>query len=55
MRVAHHVEPFVGGGLAVAMQQMANAIDEDLGAAPWNAVEAGSDQAIDDVANAELR
>ena len=55
MRVAHHVEPFVGGGLAVAMQEMANAIDEDLGAAPGNTVEACSDQAIDDVRNTEAR
>ena len=47
MRVAHHVEPFVGGRLAVAVEQLADAIDEDLGAATGNAVEAGGDQPID--------
>ena len=47
MRVAHDVEPFVGRRLAVAVQQLAHAIDEDLGAAAGNAVEARGDQAID--------
>ena len=47
VRVAHHVEPFVGGRLAEAVQQRADAIDQDLGAAARNAVEAGRNQAID--------
>ena len=50
MRVAHHVEPFVGRRLAVAVQQLAHAIDEDLGAAAGNAVEAGGDQPLDHLA-----
>ena len=33
VRVAHHVEPLVGRRLAVAVQDLADAIDEDLGAA----------------------
>ena len=47
MRVAHDVEPFVRRRLAVAVQQLAHAIDEDLGAAAGNAVEARGDQPID--------
>ena len=49
MRVPHHVEPFIGCRLAVAVQQLANAIDENLRAAAGNAVEAGGDQAIEDL------
>ena len=33
--------------LRVAVQQLADAIDEDLGAAAGNAVEAGGDQPLD--------
>ena len=49
VRVAHHVEPLVGGRLAVAVEQLAHAIDEDLGAAAGNAVEARRDQPLDDL------
>ena len=45
--VAHHAEPFIGGGLAVAVEQLPDAIDEDLSAASGNAVEPGVDQAAD--------
>ena len=55
MRVAHHVEPLVGGRLAVAVQQLAHAIDENLGAAAGNAVEAGRDQPLDDRRHRQLR
>ena len=55
VRVAHDVEPFVGGRLAVAVQQLADAIDEDLGAAAGNAVEAGGDQPIDHRRHRQLR
>ena len=55
VRVAHHVEPFVGGRLAVAVQQLAHAIDEDLGAAARNAVEPGGDETIDDRRHRQLR
>ena len=55
MRVAHHVEPFVRGRLAVTVQKPAHAIDENLGAAAGNAVEARGDQPIDDLGHAELR
>ena len=47
VRVTHDVEPLVGGRLAVAVQQLPHAIDEDLGAAARNAVEPGGDQPIE--------
>ena len=40
MRVPHHVEPFVRRRLAVAVEQLAHAVDEDFGAATRHAVEA---------------
>ena len=55
MRMAHHVEPLVGGRLAVAVQQLADAIDEDLGAAAGDAVEAGRDQPRDHLGHRQLR
>ena len=55
MRVTHDVEPFVGRRLAVAVQQPAHAIDQNLGAAAGNAVEAGRDQPIDDLRHRQLR
>ena len=48
MRLAHDAEPLVGRRLAVAVQQLADAVDEDLGAAAGNAVEAGRDEPFDD-------
>src|SRR5688500_19577650 len=47
VRLAHDAEPFVGRGLAVAVQQSADAIDEDLGPTAGNAVEPRGDQALD--------
>ena len=55
MRLTHDVEPFVGRRLAVAMQQPANPIDENLGAAAGNAVEPRGDESIDDLGHADLR
>ena len=55
MRVTHHVEPLVSRGLAVTVQQPANAIDENLGAAAGNAVQPCGDEPIDDLRNVELR
>ena len=55
MRVAHDAEPLVGGRLAVAVQQLAHAIDQDLGAAARNAVEAGRDQPVDHLGHRQLR
>ena len=55
MRVAHDVEPLVGRRLAVAVQQLADAIDEDLGAAAGHAVEAGRDQALEHLRHRQLR
>ena len=55
MRVAHDVEPFVGRRLAVAVQQLAHAIDQDLGAAAGNAVEAGGDQPLEHRRHRQLR
>ena len=55
MRVPHDVEPLVGGGLAVAVQQLADAIDEDLRAAAGNAVEARGNQPLDDFRHRQLR
>ena len=55
MRVAHDVEPLVGGRLAVAVQQLAHAIDENLGAAAGNAVEPGRDQPVDHRRHRQLR
>ena len=46
VRVAHDVEPLVGGRLAVAVQQLAHAVDEDLGAAAGDAVEARGDEPV---------
>ena len=54
MRLAHHAEPLVGGRLAVAVQQLAHAIDENLGAAAGNAVEAGGDEPLDHGGHREL-
>ena len=53
--VAHDVEPLVGGGLAVAVEQLAHAVDQDLGAAAGNAVEAGGDEALDHVRHRQAR
>ena len=55
VRVAHDVEPLVGGRLAVAVQQLAHAVDENLGAAARDAVEAGGDQPLDDRRHRQLR
>ena len=55
VRLAHDVEPFVGGRLAVAVEQLAHAVDENLGAAAGNAVEPGGDQAIDHRGHRQLR
>ena len=55
MRVAHDVEPLVGGRLVVAVEDLAHAIDENLGAAARNAVETGGDQPIDDLRHRQLR
>ena len=55
MRVAHDVEPLVGRRLAVAVQLPADPVDENLGAAAGNAVEARRDQPIDDRRHRQLR
>src|SRR5215471_10335212 len=55
MCVAHDVEPFVRRGLAVAMELLPDAIDEDFGAAARDAVETGRDQPIDDRRHGQLR
>ena len=53
--LAHHIEPFIGGGLAIAVQKPAHTVDEDLRSAARNAVEPGGDQAIDHFGDGELR
>ena len=55
MRLAHDAEPLVGGRLAVAVEQLANAIDEDLGAAAGHAVEPGGDEPAIDLGHGQLR
>ncbi len=55
MGMAHDVEPLVGARLAVAVEQLAHAVDENLGAAAGNAVESGGDQPIDHVAHRQSR
>ena len=55
VRVAHDAQPFVRGRLAVAVEQLAHAIDEDLGAAAGNAVEPGRDQPLDDLRHRQPR
>ena len=55
VRVAHDVEPLVGRRLAVAVEQLAHAIDEDLGAAAGNAVEPGRDEPLDDLRHRQPR
>ena len=54
MRVTHHVEPLISRGLGVTVQQPANAIDENFGAAAGNAVQPCGDEPIDDRRNVEL-
>src|SRR5206468_1266466 len=44
-----------GRGLAVAVKQVAHAIDENFRAAAGNAVEAGGNQTLNDVRNGKLR
>ena len=48
VRVTHDVQPFVRGGLAVTVQNPANAVDENFGAASRDAVEPRSDESVDD-------
>ena len=36
VRLTHHGEPFVRGGFVVAIQNLADAIDEDFRPAAWN-------------------
>ena len=55
MGVAHHVEPLVGGRLAVAVEHLPHAIHENLGAAARNAVEPGGDEPVDDGRDRQLR
>ena len=55
VRVPHHVEPLVGGRLAVAVQQLADAIDEDFSAATRDAVEARGDQPVEHLGDRKLR
>ena len=47
MRLPHDVDPLVRRRLAVAVQQLAHAIDQNLRATARNAVEAGRDQSLD--------
>jgi hypothetical protein len=42
MRVAHHIEPLIGRRLAVAVEDLPDAVDEDLRTAAGNAVEAAA-------------
>jgi hypothetical protein len=53
--VSHDVEPFVRARLAVAVQDLADAIDEDLGAAAGDAIEAHFNEPIDDLGDGEPR
>ena len=46
MRLAHHVQPLVGRRLRVAVEQLADAVDEDLGAAAGHAAEPGGHQPL---------
>ena len=55
VRLAHHVEPLVGRRLAVAVQQLAHAVDEDLGAAAGNAVEARGHQPVEHLRHRQPR
>ena len=55
VRVPHDVEPLVGGGLAVAVQQRAHAIDENFRAAARHAVEARGNQPIEHLRHRQLR
>ena len=47
MRVTHHIEPFVGACLGVAVEELADAVDENFRAAARNAVETRGHQSID--------
>jgi hypothetical protein len=54
MSVAHDVEPFVGGRLTVTMEELPDAIHENLGTASRDAVEPRRDQPIDDGRHRQL-
>ena len=53
--MAHDVEPLLGRGFSVAVQQLADAVDENLGASARHAVEARGDQPTEDGWNGQLR
>ena len=55
VHLAHDAEPLVRGGLAVAVEQLADAVDEDLGAAAGHAVEPGRNQPRHDLGHGQLR
>ena len=55
MRIAHHPEPLVRRRLGVAVQDLADAIDEHFGAAAGNAVQARRDEPVDDRGHRQLR
>ena len=53
--VMHDLEPFVGCGLAVTMQQAPHTIDQNLRSSAGNTVETRGNQPIDDLTDTELR
>ena len=55
MCMAHDAEPFVRGGLAVAVEKFPDPIDQDLGATARDAVEATRDQPLDHLGNGKAR
>jgi hypothetical protein len=54
LRVAHDVEPLIRAGLAVAVQNPAHPIDQNLGPAAGDAVESGGDQTLDHARHRQL-
>ena len=55
VRVAHDVEPLVSRRLAVAVQQLADAVDQDFGAAAGDTVHARGNQSIEHRGHRQLR
>jgi hypothetical protein len=55
VRLAHDVQPLVGGRLAVAVEELAHTVDQDFGAAARDAVQPRRDQPIEHLLRACVR
>jgi len=55
MRVPHHIKPFIRRGFVVAIEKLAHAIDKNLRAAAWHAVEPCGNQALENLRDRQAR